>query len=131
MLPPGATAAFGGWVNDANQVAGSYQDSKRILHGFVFQKGSYTSYDLPVHPDALTTHSIDGTGRVVGTNVEGKTQFAFIYAAGGVTKLRPFPAADTVHVAVSPAGAYIVISDTKSDGTAQSWIATCNAGTGC
>ena len=86
---------------------------------------------MPVRPDALATQAIDGTGRVVGTYTEGQTQFAFIYAAGSVTKLRVFPAADTIHVAISPAGAYIVISDARADGTSQSWLATCNAGTGC
>ncbi len=131
LLPPGATAAFGGWINDAGQVAGSYQDSKNILRGFLYQKGSYSTYDLPAHPDALTTQAIDGTGRVVGTYTEGKTQFAFIYAVGAVTKLRSFPAADTVHAGISPAGTYVVISDTNPNGVAHSWLVTCNAGTGC
>ena len=40
VIPPGATASFGGWINDANQIAGSYQDSHNVLHGFISDKNS-------------------------------------------------------------------------------------------
>ena len=33
--PPKAIHAFSGWINDANQVAGSYEDKGGALHGFV------------------------------------------------------------------------------------------------
>ncbi len=123
ILPHGATAAFGGWINDANQIAGSYEDLAQGLHGFVYHNGAYVAFDLPVKPDALTTQGIDQDGRVVGVFTKGVTQFAFVHTAIGVTLLRRFPAHDTVHVAASHFGHFIAISDTAPNGVARSFLA--------
>ncbi len=123
LLPPGAQSASGGWINDAGQVAGSFQDKAGVWHGFVFQAGSYTPFDLPVKPDTLTTQGIDQEGRVVGVYTKGRTQFAFIYTADGVTRLKRFSLADVVHVASSHFGKFLAISDTGTDGVARSWLA--------
>ena len=122
IVPPGAKGAYGGWINDANQIAGSYQDRAGVLHGFIYARGVYTSFDMPVRPDALTTQGIDSTGRVVGTFTKGLTQFAFIYAGGTVSRLRAFSAQDVVHVAISHSGRRIAISQVRQDGTGRSWV---------
>ncbi len=121
IIPPGGKYSSGGWINDANQVAGSYEDKGGELHGFVYLNGNYTTFDMPVRPDTLTTQGIDQSGRAVGVYTKGVTQTAFVYANAVVTRLKPFPLNDTVHVAISHFGKFIAISDTNVNGVARSW----------
>jgi hypothetical protein len=55
LLPPNATGSSGGWLNDAGQVAGSYKDAHKGLHGFIYTAGTYKVFDMPTKPITLTT----------------------------------------------------------------------------
>ncbi len=122
ILPPGAQYAAGGWINDTNQVAGSYQDAAGLLHGFITKNPGIVTFDLPTKPDTLTTQGVDEKGDVVGVYTKGNTQWAFVYSNASVTRLKRFPPADTVHVAISHLGKFLAVSDTNPSGTARSWL---------
>jgi hypothetical protein len=130
VVPLGALAAYGGWVNDADQVAGSYLDHANKLHGYIYDQKSYTTFDMPTVPVSLSVQGIDSKGRVVGVYSDARSQHGFVYSAGHVTKLGAFSPADTVHVGTSYFGRFLAISDTAPNGTARSWLASCKGG-GC
>ena len=130
LLPAGATASSGGWLNDLGQVAGAYADAAGALHGFVYTKGSYASFDLPTAPTALTVQGIDLSGRVIGTYTDSARQHAFVFTHGAVLKLATFPLTNTVQVSISHFGHAIAMTATAPDGTAKSYLVRCLHGPG-
>ena len=133
VIPPGALSAYGGWINDAGQVAGSYEDAQHVRHGFLLTGGVYTSFDLPTQPVNLYVTGNDQYGRVVGTYTDSSKQYAFVFHAGTVTVLRTFPLQEKVaNVSISHYGKFIAISDyNTSNGRTKSWLATCATGSAC
>jgi hypothetical protein len=130
IAPPGATYSYGGYVNDANQVAGAYADKAGKVHGFVYDQKTYTSFDMPTQPmTALTIQGIDSKGRVVGAYSDNKRQHGFVYAAGHVTLLGTFPTTDQLGLSISYFGRYISLCDTAPGGVARSWLASVKPGT--
>lgn len=129
LFPPKATSSFGGWINDAGQVAGSYA-TKAAMRIFIYKDGHYRTFPLPTGATTVATQGIDKIGRVVGVYGDPAGQHAFILAHGTVEELAVFPAGDTVHVAISRAGSSIAIADTSVAGESQSFLAVCS-GTGC
>jgi hypothetical protein len=66
IQPPGAQNNYGGLINDANQVAGTFVDAINAWHGFLYQAGAYTVFDMPVASVQLTVQAINNSGHVVG-----------------------------------------------------------------
>ena len=68
---PGSLATIAMAINDQGRVAGTFLDTTGASHGFFFQNGHYTQYDL---------HKDEGTG-VFGINAQG--DFAGFSGANG------------------------------------------------
>jgi len=69
---PGSSSTIAMAINDKGRVAGTFQDQAGNSHGYFFQNGHYTQYDL---------HKGEGTG-VLGINAQG--DFAGFTGANGV-----------------------------------------------
>ena len=125
LLPPKAQASHGGWINEAGQVAGSYQTAK-ALRGFLYTAGAYRTFALRTSPTSLTVQGIDKHGRIVGAYTDANGQYGFVHAHGKTTRFGAFNTADTVHVGISQSGTQLVVSDTApSPQTSRSFLVTC------
>jgi hypothetical protein len=131
VSPPGATAAWGGYINDLSNVAGSYQDSSGALHGFVGKSGSFKTFEVSAAPAALSVQALNNQNRVVGTYVDAKktAQGVFLYNGSTTTVFARYPVADTLHLALNDKGV-MLISDRTASGSVSSSSVLC-AGPGC
>ena len=130
LLPPGAVSAGGGYVNDHNEVAGSYVDASGKPHGFVYANGNYTSFDMPTAAEKVTVTGISNSGRVVGTYVSqsGVQQYGFLYNGTTVSSFGDFSGRDNATVALNN-NAQMLLA--VQNGPAwRSYLVTCT-GTGC
>ena len=133
LLPAGAIKSLGGYINDAGAVAGSYADASNVQHGFVYQTGAYTSFDMPESVSSITVTGINASGRVVGayTNAAGRAQHAFLYNGTLASTFGTYSRFDTVSVSINNMGRMLVWQQ-KSSANAKfrSFVVTCK-GDGC
>jgi probable HAF family extracellular repeat protein len=130
ILPPGAVASQGGFINDLGAVAGSYQDAASAWHGFVYHARKYTSFEMPTDAASITVQAINGKGRVVGVYTSGKkgVQRIFLYNGNTVSAFGKYAAGDQLRLAINDAGVMLV-SDYAA-GVYRSWRVLCG-GAGC
>lgn len=72
---PGGTDAFGGYINDHGQVAGTYRERNGSLHGFVVRNGIYARFDTPFATTAMAVSAFSNTGIVAGTYTDATGAF--------------------------------------------------------
>jgi hypothetical protein len=130
ILPPGAVASEGGFINDLGAVAGSYQDTASVWHGFVYHARKYARFDMPAPAASITVQAINNKGRVVGVHVGGKNsvQRVFLYNGNTVSVFGRHAAGDQLHLAMNDAG-ILLVSDYAA-GVYRSWRVLCG-GSGC
>jgi probable HAF family extracellular repeat protein len=63
---PGASSTSPAWINNNNEVVGTYVDSSNTTHGFKWQSGTFTKVDFPGAASTLPSGVNDG-GVIVGT----------------------------------------------------------------
>ncbi len=110
LAPPSAKSVVGGFINDAGTVAGAYTDTSGLRHGYVYQSGAYTVFDMPEAASAIAVTGINNNGRVVGTYesaADGK-QHAFLYNGSTVTPFGTWKGYDTPAVAINNDGKMVV-----------------------
>jgi probable HAF family extracellular repeat protein len=133
LAPPSAKSVIGGYINDSGMVAGTFEDTSGVRHGYVYQSGAYTIFDMPEAASAIAVTAINNNGRVVGT-YEGSAdgmEHAFLYNGTTVTPFGTWKGYDTPAVAINDKGKMVVrvIKEGKSI-TYESYRATCT-GTAC
>ncbi|HSU58109.1 MAG TPA: glycoside hydrolase domain-containing protein [Bryobacteraceae bacterium] len=67
-------------INDASQIAGSWLDASNITHGFLYDNGTWTSFD---HSGTKNTTivGINGIGQIAGSYVGSKGSYhGFVYS---------------------------------------------------
>jgi len=103
LSPPGAVLASGGFLNDYNEVAGEYNDSGNVEHGFVYSNGKYTSFDMPDAAADIQVQAINNKGRVVGvyTDVAKKVQRVFYYNGTTVSYFGKYRVEDQLTVTLN------------------------------
>lgn len=135
LTPPGAISATGGFVNDKGQVAGTYTDTSNIQHGFIWQAGAYTSFDMPeqAQPYSTIVTAINDSGRVVGTYTSASTgqTHAFLYNGATVTAFGQYNSADTVSVAINNPGTLLVSVQIQASATNYASYRVACSGEGC
>ncbi len=101
ITPPNAKSVTGGYINDANTVAGSYEDNANAWHGFTYAGGAVTVFDMPEANTGVTVTGISRSGRVVGvySDSTGK-QHAFLWNGNSVYGFGKYPERDTVVIAI-------------------------------
>ncbi len=130
VLPKGAQAASGGFINDNKQVAGTDVDAGGATHGFLFRDRDYTTFDVPGHATQITAQAIDNAGRVAGTYVDAAagTQRIFVYTGTQVNTFGSFGQSDMVTVSMNNQGVMVVTDNAVA--LTQSFRVTCT-GSGC
>jgi probable HAF family extracellular repeat protein len=132
VLPPGSINTLGGFLNNTGAIAGSYIDASRAYHGFVYQSGTYTTFDMPVTASEIAVTGIDDNGRVVGyyTSVTKPKVHAFLYNGSTVSTFGDFPQYNNVAVVINNSGVMAVSSQWPNANKYLSYRVTCS-GTGC
>jgi hypothetical protein len=92
LTPPGSQSTKGGYVNDSNNVAGTYTDAAGAVHGFVYSAGQYTTFDMPEAATGITVTGFNNEGRAVGsyTSTADGMEHGFIYNGSTVTSIGSF-----------------------------------------
>jgi hypothetical protein len=89
---PKATATLANG-NSTNAIVGQFDDADGNTHGFVLNKGNFTTIDVPNALDpgvfATSVNGINAPGRLVGTYFVGSTNHAFFENDGNFIKLDP------------------------------------------
>ena len=112
VLPPGSTNTKGGYLNNKGAIAGSYVDGSRAYHGFVYQAGTYTSFDMPEAASDIEVTGINDLGRVVGyyKSVANQHLHAFLYNGTTVSKFGSFDQSNDVNVVINNYGVMVVMT---------------------
>ena len=132
LAPEGAISSSGGYANKAGKVAGSYFDSTNEPHGFVYDAGNYTTFDMPKPASSVTVTAINDLGWVVGfyTTSADDSQHVFVYNGSAVTSIGNYDFTAGLAVALNNVG-QVVISEQFQDFTATkflSFLETCHKG---
>lgn len=137
VLPPGSINTLGGYLNNTGAVAGSYIDGSHVYHGFVYQSGTYTSFDMPEAASVISVTGINDNGRVVGYYTSGTKPrtHAFLYNGTTVSTFGTYPQYNNVAVVINNGGTMVVSSQWPDLGNGPinkyvSYLVTC-AGAGC
>jgi probable HAF family extracellular repeat protein len=128
---------LGGFLNNTGAIAGSYVDASHVYHGFVYQSGTYTTFDMPVAASEVSVTGINDSGRVVGYYTSGKKPkiHAFLYNGTTVSTFGAFPQFNNVNVVINNSGVMAVSSQWPDLGNGPnnkyvSYRVTCS-GAGC
>ena len=139
LLPPGAQKADGGFINASGAVAGSYGArgvsplAPGLWHGFVYNAGQYTTFDMPEAASSISVTGFSDTGRVVGSYTSAATQkkHAFLYNGTTVSTFGTYDNAENIFVSVNNHSALLLARqffDQKPN--YESYRVTCS-GAGC
>jgi probable HAF family extracellular repeat protein len=89
---PGATSTTPYGINNSGQVVGSWADASNLEHGFLWQAGSFSSFDFPKNQtfqQADVTNTIAGDinnlGQVAGRYTTMWGTYGFLYDGGTFT----------------------------------------------
>ncbi len=83
---PGASSTSPAWINNNNEVIGTYTDSTQNTHGFKWQNGTFTNIDFP---GATFTYpsGVNDSGIIVGTYILGNATHGFKLQNGAFTTI--------------------------------------------
>lgn len=85
---PGASGTFASGINDRGQIVGFYTDSNYSAYAFVYDKGVYTTLDVPDAVNGAAAVGINNWGEVMGNYTDSSfNQHAFVYHNGVYTTL--------------------------------------------
>ncbi len=133
ITPPGSTNTLGGYQNNKGAIAGSYVDASRTYHGFVYQAGNYTSFDMPEAAANIAVTGINNAGRVVGRYAaasNGKIH-AFLYNGNTVSSFGLYNSTDNVAVALNDRGIMVVARQIAGEKPSYESYRVICSGTGC
>ena len=109
VTPPNSRSAAGGYLNSKGALAGNFEDTSGKNHGFVYQGGSFTVFDMPVAATDVTVNAINDKGRVVGTYTSSNgAQHGFLYNGKTVTGFGSFSDQYTITVAIGNNGGMVL-----------------------
>jgi probable HAF family extracellular repeat protein len=90
---PGATRTQARAINDTGVVVGTYWDSSKNIHGFVYSKGVYRTLDVAMaRATGTQPFGINNKAEIVGFYEVDSVKHGFIYHEGHYTTL-DFPGA--------------------------------------
>lgn len=87
--PPGAVFSIAVDINDSGQIAGRYQDTAGINHGFLFSNGVYSPFDVPGASGYTDAIGINSNGQIVGSYLLNKVSHSFLLSGGTFTTIDP------------------------------------------
>lgn len=83
---PGAASTSPAWINNNNEVVGTYTDSANNTHGFKWQNGTFTKIDVP-GATATYPYGVNDGGIIVGTYLVGTAAHGFKLQNGAFTTI--------------------------------------------
>jgi probable HAF family extracellular repeat protein len=97
---PKATFTEPHGINNKGKIVGTYVDKAGKFHGFVYDKGKFTTIDVPSKATALFTQArgITNDGRIVGYYVADGRYHGFVYYKKG--KFTTIDVPDATHTYV-------------------------------
>jgi probable HAF family extracellular repeat protein len=102
--PGGVNGTFARGINDTGVVVGYYSDSADVSHGFIYQSGTYTSFDPPGSAGTYVNF-INDDGSIGGEYYDRSGNVHGFTMGGGVTTVINYPGAtDTGVVGISSNG---------------------------
>ncbi len=120
-------------INSSGTIVGNFSLASGAQEGFIFQNGSYKSYQVP-NSYSTTFHDINDNGVIVGSyqTSSGESATGFLLENGTLTKLQYPGASGTVPTSVNVAGHVVGYFYNKSqvllpfyfDGTTYTQIST-------
>jgi hypothetical protein len=103
-FPGAVTTTLNGGPNPQGTDIGSYTDTSGVTHGFVLQKGVYTSFDPP-GSTSTTPNWISPEGVIVGGYLDAsKVSHGFTLSGGKYTTVDFPSAAGTILTSLNPSG---------------------------
>jgi probable HAF family extracellular repeat protein len=131
ITPPNAKSVMGGYINDANIVAGSFVDAANAWHGFTYAGGTVTTFDMPEANSRVTVTGINRAGRVVGVYTDSTgAQHAFLWNGSTVYSFGKYRAGHVVVTAIGNKGGMVVSEQDPRTGVYRSESVACR-GQGC
>ncbi len=131
IMPPNAASVMGGYINDANTVAGSFVDTANAWHGFTYTGGKVTVFDMPQANSRVTVTGINRAGRVVGVYTDSTgAQHGFLWNGSTVYSFGHYRAGRAVTVAIGNKGGMVVSEQDPRTSLYRSESVTCR-GQGC
>jgi uncharacterized membrane protein len=96
---PGAPGAWANGINASGHIVGYYLYAYPVVsdlfpftwggsHGFLLDKGSYSTFDAPGVPNAAAM-ALSGSGQILGTYLDAVGQHGFLLDQGSYTTLDP------------------------------------------
>lgn len=81
---PDAVSTLPDAINDAGDIVGNYIDQNRIYHAFLFSRGRFTSFDVPLSGVTyIEAQGINNKGDVVGVYIlADNTKHGFVLSKG-------------------------------------------------
>lgn len=126
LQPPGAKSSFGGFLNEQGQVAGSLIDQGGTARGFLYTKGVYQSFDMPLASLQMSVEGIDTKGTVVGTYMDAAARHGFIFQSGITKTFGTWSLAEDVHLKLSPLGVWIALTvQSVTSNSSSAFLAKC------
>lgn len=83
---PGANSTSPAWINNNNEVVGTYVDSANATHGFKWQSGTFTTIDFP-NASATYPSGVNDGGVIVGTYTLSNGSHGFRLQNGAFTTI--------------------------------------------
>ncbi len=131
IAPPNAASVMGGYINDANTVAGSFVDAANAWHGFTYNGGKITVFDMPQASSRIAVTGINRAGRVVGVYTDSTgAQHGFLWTGSTVYSFGKYAAGRPVALAIGNSGGIVASELDPPTGLYRSDLVTCR-GAGC
>lgn len=111
-LPVGARGFVdGGYMNDAGEIAGTYQTSRETQRGFIYYDGAYRKFFPRDNTLSIRVAGLNRHGRVVGTYFDAASgqDIGFLYNGKDIAPLTIFDSRQTVvGILISDSGLLVV-----------------------
>src|SRR5512133_988859 len=85
---PGSVTSQAFDINDRGQVVGEYQDAAGRFHGYVWERGRFTTIDRPGQPGTTTATGINNRGQITGQAGPLEARIGFVLDRGRFTTFR-------------------------------------------
>lgn len=113
IMVPGSDVKYGGTfatsINDAAIVTGYYYSSGNYDHGFIYQAGTYTSFDVPGALGGTFPYVIDNNGMIGGgyATAPVTAQIGFVRSGTQVSTINPPGSTGSYVTGISAAGTIV------------------------
>jgi probable HAF family extracellular repeat protein len=93
-------------INNSGDIIGYYWDAHQVAHGFLYEKGHYTTIDDPLAVNGTYLTGINNKGAIVGYYRDSLNNgHGFVYSHGAFTAIDPVVGvADTTLTGINDSG---------------------------